>query len=173
MAKEKQVQARLLEVTTFFFASVKMPYVYVLALEGNRFYCGSTRSPIEERLQAHWTQKGFGARWTEAHKPVPVLSCVQVAGCPILLERATTAALMLQHGWERVRGGPWCRMDQKPPGWWDPECSLLVKKYGPRMGECLGKRGEQAAVPNPFRGVQESEFERHLRNYRGAPGSKL
>ena len=90
-----------------------MPHVYVLALEGGRFYCGSTRRPIDERLQAHWTQQGFGARWREAHTPVSVLSCVQVEGYPRLLERAATAALMLQHGWERVRGGPGCRVEMQ------------------------------------------------------------
>ena len=67
-----------------------------------------------------------------------VLSCVQVEGCPLALERATTAALMCEHGYERVRGSSWCKVDmQKPPGWWDPEQVALSMRYGPRKSQGL------------------------------------
>ena len=66
-----------------------------------------------------------------------VLNCVYIEGCPLALEHATTAALMCEHGWERVRGSSWCKVDmQKPPSWWDPECSGLTKKTAPaRWGD--------------------------------------
>jgi hypothetical protein len=42
---------------------------------------------------------------------------------------------------------------KKPPGWWDPECAALSKKYGPRkMGGCLGR--DPTAIQNPFKESQ-------------------
>lgn len=113
-------------------------YVYVLQCGSSKCYCGPTRVPIEERLQAHWLQTGYGSLSTAKNKPAKALSCVEVDGDPLPLARAQTAALMLEHGWQAVRGGPWCKPDMtKPPSCWDPEWRNLEAKYGPkRQASC-------------------------------------
>ena len=63
------------------------------------------RTPAAESPQ-HFL--GRGAVWTMLHKPVRVLS---VLPGTTELEKATTIALMVQHGWRKVRGGLWIKVD--------------------------------------------------------------
>ena len=77
---------------------------YTLLLEDDYFYVGFSVQ-VETRIAQHFLRAG--SKWTRLHKPIRVLSCLPGDH---VLERATTIALMCQHGWERVRGGAWCQV---------------------------------------------------------------
>jgi len=83
-------------------------FTYVLTLADGCFYVGRT-SDIERRLREHFT--GRGARWLGAHPPRGLL---EAFACDC--ERAQTLQMMRKHGWEKVRGGPWCQVRlSRPP----------------------------------------------------------
>ncbi len=84
-------------------------HVYVLKLVGGRYYVGWS-ADVTVRIAQHFL--GDGALWTQAHPPVQVLSVVQG---DTTLEKAITVAMMCEHGFERVRGGPWCKMEMHEP----------------------------------------------------------
>ena len=102
-------------------------WVYVLRCQAGKFYVGSTRD-LPERLQSHFVGDGFGSNWTMQYKPVDVLRCTEVSGCPLALEKAVTVQLMLEHGYKNVAGSSWCA--GKRPSWWDPDSKLAKAKYG-------------------------------------------
>ncbi len=84
-------------------------YVYVLKLEDECVYVGFTEN-LMERLNAHFSSKG--AAWTRLHKPIEVM---QVLEGERDLERDRTLHMMGVHGWEKVRGATWCKVDMKQP----------------------------------------------------------
>ena len=86
------------------------PLVYVLRLEGDRFYCGVSAAGLHARLATHFC--GKGSRWTKLHTPVSIHS-VQWGGTDV--EREVTINLCKKYGPEAVRGGPWCSLDRPPP----------------------------------------------------------
>ena len=81
--------------------------VYVLELEGGRYYIGYT-DDVPRRIAEHFL--GRGAHWTRTHAPVKVL---EVVPGNKELENATTIALMCKYGWRNVRGGMWCSVEMK------------------------------------------------------------
>ena len=85
--------------------------VYTLELEDRCFYASHSLD-VETRIAAHFLGKGAGAKWTNLHRPLRVLSVVPG---DTLLENLTTIALMVQHGHECVRGGKWCALEHKCP----------------------------------------------------------
>lgn len=76
-------------------------HVYTLQLEGGNYYVGWSSDPCS-RIAQHFL--GRGSQWTRTHRPESVL-CIQPGDHQ--LERAVTIARMCQHGWQKVRGGPW------------------------------------------------------------------
>ena len=82
------------------------------------------------RIAQHWL--GRGAHWTRLHKPVRVLS---VLPGTTELEKVTTIALMVQHTWQKVRGGPWLSIDMtcKPP---PIAKAFSIKPPRPLPGDC-------------------------------------
>ena len=85
-------------------------HVYTLLLEDDCYYVGWS-SQVEVRIAQHFLGHG-GAKWTELHSPLQVLS---VLPGDDMLENATTIALMCEHGWERVRGGSWISVEMNCP----------------------------------------------------------
>ena len=83
---------------------VVYPFVYVLELEGGKWYCGATTN-----LNYRWAQHvcGDGAKWTRLWKPVRI---AEVHLGDEILEREITARLCEQHGKENVRGGTHTRV---------------------------------------------------------------
>ena len=66
-------------------------HVYTLELEGGNFYVGHSLD-VETRIAAHFLGNGAGARWTNLHRPVRVLSVVPG---DTLLENCTPIALIV------------------------------------------------------------------------------
>lgn len=85
-----------------------MPVVYVLALEGGRFYVGKTNRNMYVRFLEH--QSGNGCAWTSLYKPLRLVERVDCASSLLagLEEEHRTKRLMLKHGIDMVRGGPFC-----------------------------------------------------------------
>ena len=114
-------------------ALVSHSYIYVLECqsadeqEHDHWYIGiSSPGHLSTRLDQHWCQRA--ARWTRTHKPVRVAAvhrCPADGDAAVRMEREVTLDVMRQccerhgeHGWLRVRGGPWCSqtMTAPPPG---------------------------------------------------------
>ena len=88
-------------------------FCYTLLLENKKFYVGHAQADnLARRIAQHFVIPANGAKWTQLHKPLCVLS---VKEGPVALETATTASLMARHGFENVRGAGWCRAEMKEP----------------------------------------------------------
>jgi len=85
-------------------------YVYVLELEGNKYYVGQTRNFLKRILQH--TDLYNKQKWTRKYKPVKILELVHNTE---FLERDKTLEYMRRFGWENVRGGPWTNMVMTKP----------------------------------------------------------
>ena len=84
-------------------------YVYTLELRDGKWYVGHSKD-LDYRIACHFD--GEGAKWTKQHKPIRV---VDVQPGDTMIEQLTTIAMMVQHGWQNVRGGPWCMVDMPAP----------------------------------------------------------
>ncbi len=99
-------------------------HVYSLRLENDCYYVGWS-SQVNIRIAQHFL--GKGAKWTELHPPIEVLSVVPG---DLVMEEATTIAMMCRHGWENVRGGPWCAVDLSCP-----DAIVKARRLGKRKHE--------------------------------------
>jgi hypothetical protein len=69
---------------------------------------------VKERVTQHFS--GKGSAWTKLHAPTSLLH-IRPAGTDDqkvaeLQENQFVIMLMMQHGWERVRGGFWCHVSE-------------------------------------------------------------
>ena len=89
-----------------------MGQVYILKLEGGKWYVGYTERAIKRILQ-HAEKKG--AKWTKKHKPIePIPYQMSPPIYSLEDEDRITLSLMSEHGIQNVRGGKWCMVDMKP-----------------------------------------------------------
>ncbi len=87
-------------------------FLYVLALQGDRFYVGLT-SDLDRRLEQHFT--AGGAEWTRIHRPLRVVHSINTGTRDRLraeaMEDEATVALMMSFGIEAVRGGHYSQLE--------------------------------------------------------------
>ena len=83
-----------------------MVYIYVLALENNKYYVGKTCSPIV-RIHNHFNNKG--SAYTRTHKPVEIKEIR--SDCDDFDEDKTTLEYMCKHGIDNVRGGSFTQLE--------------------------------------------------------------
>ena len=93
--------------------------VYTLELQDGCYYVGWTKDP-GTRIASHFL--GAGSKWTQLHPPISVASVVLGDE---QLENLSTIALMCRHGWEKVRGGPYCVIGMTGP----PQCIKTAMHY--------------------------------------------
>jgi hypothetical protein len=86
-----------------------MVYIYVLRLEGKKFYVGRSKDPLR-RIKEHF--KGKGTFWTQKHKPVRVAKIYP--NCDPYDEDKYTKKYMAKYGIENVRGGSFTRLELHP-----------------------------------------------------------
>lgn len=89
-------------------------YVYVLQLEGDKYYVGRSNVPHNRILQH---DDGKGSEWTKLHKPKSVLAIYP--HCDGFDEDMHVKRAMLKYKIENVRGGAYCQ----------PELSLPTMTY--------------------------------------------
>jgi len=83
--------------------------IYVLELDGGRFYVGKTTNS-SARLLSHFGQDG--SEWTKKHKPVRVVDVIH--NCDTFDEDKYTKIYMRRYGIDNVRGGSYCTIDLSP-----------------------------------------------------------
>lgn len=88
-------------------------WFYVLELADRHYYVGMSNNFVR-RMRQH--NQGNGAVWTELHPPVGVLFQheheVADDRAAEVIENEITLRLMVEHGWQRVRGGFFCNIDE-------------------------------------------------------------
>ena len=95
-----RVQVRL-AIRPSSYNKMSAGFVYVLSLDRHKYYVGWSADPAR-RIAEHFL--GWGSAWCRTYAPLEVLS-VEPGGREF--EDAKTIALMVQTGWENVRGGQW------------------------------------------------------------------
>ena len=72
------------------------------------------------RIASHFL--GAGSLWTQLHKPLQV---VKVVPGDTMLESCITIQLMVQMGWQNVRGGSFVKVEMTKP----PACLAKAMHY--------------------------------------------
>jgi len=92
-------------------------HLYVLKLENDKMYVGTTEKEVHQRLAEH--RNGDGTEWTRANRPVAGSDAVYWSTCisrfstsnPRAEEDFMTEKLMHEYGPDKVRGGVYCQMN--------------------------------------------------------------
>lgn len=87
-----------------------MTSVYVLALEGNKFYVGRTND-VAVRLEQH--RMGRGSAWTTKYRFKDVVEIIP--NCDNFDEDKITRKYMSRYGIDNVRGGAYCQIELPAP----------------------------------------------------------
>ena len=82
-----------------------MRYIYVLALNCNKYYIGKTSNP-HFRIEQHFNFNG--SNWTKKYKPIKILEIIP--NCDNFDEDKYTLEYMKNYGIENVRGGSFCEI---------------------------------------------------------------
>ena len=77
--------------------------IYILELEGNRYYIGKTKDTTT-RIKKHF--KGYGSEYTKKYKPIKIEKIHYNSDD----ELKYTLEYMKKYGIENVRGGPFVRL---------------------------------------------------------------
>jgi predicted GIY-YIG superfamily endonuclease len=106
----------------------KQQWLYVLKLQGGRFYIGTTGN-LEKRINDHF--EGRGSDWTKDYPPERVLvrTIYNTKELAIDAETRMTALYILKYGINYVRGGPFV----SPFYYGEKDVSLLSSI----IGHCL------------------------------------
>ena len=83
-----------------------MVTIYVLKLQGNKYYVGKTTNPTY-RLDDHFSEGG--SAWTKKYKPISIHELKPDR--PDSDEQFVTQEYMQKYGIDSVRGGPWCKIN--------------------------------------------------------------
>ena len=121
LKRGKRIPATLL---TFPF---KMAQLYILQLEGGKYYVGKSENPAQ-RYRQHI--EGNGAAWTKKHKPVKFLETRALTGEHD--ETNLTKDLMKKYGVDNVRGGAYTTLTLD-----DPTRALLEREVRGNTDACF------------------------------------
>ncbi|MBE6114485.1 MAG: GIY-YIG nuclease family protein [Erysipelotrichaceae bacterium] len=86
--------------------------IYVLKLSNNNYYVGQTND-FYKRMKKHFNEDKVAANWTTKYPPQRILEVIDMSdlnesSC-MLYETSKTLELMMKYGFERVRGGDYCK----------------------------------------------------------------
>lgn len=94
-------------------AKLQPIFVYVIELDGGNYYIGQTTN-IKRRMRQH--RGDTGSQWTNQYKPVKLieidLSTYISDSEAAKRESELTLQYMKIHGWEKVRGGTYCFVEE-------------------------------------------------------------
>lgn len=110
--------------------------IYVLSLEGGRYYIGKTDNLIN-RYQQH--QKGVGSAWTKQYKPMALVKTIENAS-PFDEDKITKEYMSI-YGIDKVRGGTYISLDLT-----EEQEDLLRREIRGAKDKCMkcGKSGHFA-----------------------------
>jgi len=77
-----------------------MVYIYILKLQGGKYYVGKTEDP-QIRLKSHFNYQG--SEWTKKFKPIKIMNIIK--DCDDYDEDKYTRIYMDKYGIDNVRGG--------------------------------------------------------------------
>lgn len=133
--------------------------IYILRLEGGRYYIGKTNNLIK-RYEEHLN--GNGSAWTRKYKPISLEKTISNASP--FDEDKYTKEYMSKYGIEKVRGGSYVEVDlddlQKESLnreiWGAKDCCTNCGKKGHFVKDCYVKKKESTSksfksVPTCFR----------------------
>ena len=80
--------------------------IYVLKLEGGKYYVGRTNKKVVQRFKEHIN--GKGSAWTRKYKPIKILDVI--LNRDKFDEDKITKQYMEKYGIENVRGGTYCKI---------------------------------------------------------------
>jgi len=80
---------------------LKDSFIYILALQGQKFYIGKTAGILEQIIQQHIA--GNGGEWTQKHKPTNLVNSFKSNSS--FDEDNVTKEYMIKYGIDNVRGG--------------------------------------------------------------------
>ncbi len=94
--------------------AIRRSTVYVLELEHNKYYVGSTRNR-NQRYREHFEQgrnRSRGSKWTRLHKPLRIKAEYKRIPSRYLMgvESQVTSEMMVRYGVNNVRGAGFCRV---------------------------------------------------------------
>lgn len=138
--------------------------LYVLELEGGRYYVGQTQN-LQRRFQQH--VDGEGSVWTRKYAPLAIQSSVALDGP--LHEDRVTKELMYKHGIDNVRGGSYCRIDLD-----DAQHQALTTEMRSATGTCFecGRPGHFAGQCPAKREPDKTEPARPVKRKRGSKSTR-
>ncbi len=85
--------------------------VYVLELQGHKYYVGHTKETDLKRILDHGNTRN-SAQWTMLYKPLCIIKLIP--GSTNIEDMVTLHAMEI-YGWQNVRGGKWCKLEMKNP----------------------------------------------------------
>lgn len=114
-----------------------MVFIYVLELEGHKYYVGKTNHP-DFRIEDHFNSEGCS--WTRKYKPLKVF-CME-SDCDDYDENKFTLKFMTMFGIDNVRGGSFCQLKLSTD-----EYKLINKMISGATDKCYncGRSGHFAA----------------------------
>jgi predicted GIY-YIG superfamily endonuclease len=128
--------------------------VYVLKLEGNRYYVGKTNNPAK-RFEEH--VRGDGAAWTRLHKPCKIERVIENASA--FDEDKYTKEYMAKYGIDAVRGGSYVERELN-----DDQVYALQRELRMASDKCTkcGRSGHFAANCYAKTDVEGNKIEENI-----------
>lgn len=104
-----------------------MTNIYILELEGKKYYIGRTNN-VDMRLENHF--KKNGSYWTKKYKPIKIIDIIK--NCDYYDEDKYTIKLMSKYGIDNVRGGSFCKMKLSRS-----EINFIIKMINNATNRCF------------------------------------
>ena len=133
--------------------------VYLLTLDKDHFYVGSTTKEVHVRYKEH--AEGNGSRWTSNHPPRGCVCWMRVPiGTSTRIENELTKYMMYTQGWGKVRGGDWVFARCKSRLWLPRE----LRSFGPGHVSMLHGSRVAQFLPQTRRIIEFLEMSSGLKN---------
>jgi hypothetical protein len=132
--------------------------LYVLSLEEDKIYVGTTDRCLRDRICEHFSDNG--SEWTKVYKPIKVVEIIENADK--FDEDKYTKIYMNKYGIDNVRGGSYCMIELS-----EEQKKLLKTEFKTANNECFycGKIGHYANhCPNKSNSHTEDQIKQQSKS---------